>query len=130
MARRLRVPRVLAVALCACALRCAPAFADPADADEPVETGAPAPRESMPADRQEAAKRAYATGIVMLGGILICGVGLVAMALLWGSRTRRIARQSLPDVALRDELWFLKHKPPTPAADDPPQASEGGSQVD
>jgi hypothetical protein len=47
-------------------------------------------------------------GVVMLGGILICGVALVALALLWGHRIRRIARQPLPKVAPRDELWYLK----------------------
>jgi hypothetical protein len=52
-------------------------------------------------------------GIVMIGGILICGVGLIAIVLLWGSRARRIARQPLPRVAPRDELWYLKGKPDT-----------------
>jgi len=81
-----------------------------AGAREQVETVG-GPPESLPsADEEAARRRAYSTGIVMLGGILICGVSLVALALLWGNRMRRIARQPLPKVAPRDDLWYLKAK--------------------
>lgn len=63
-----------------------------------------------PADHEQEVRRAFHSGIVMLGGILICGVGLIAIVLLWGSRARRIARQKLPKISPRDELWYLKHK--------------------
>lgn len=79
----------------------------------PVE--APPDPASPPLDRLEqdrAQRRAYDVGVVMLGGIVICGVGLIALVLLWGSRTRRIARQPLPKVAPVDELWYLKGKKP------------------
>lgn len=65
----------------------------------------------VPAEEEGAARRrAYSMGIVMLGAILICGVSLVALVLLWGHRVRRIARQPLPKVAQRDDLWYLKAK--------------------
>jgi hypothetical protein len=78
----------------------------------------PRPRPRETADREQERRRAYTMGMVMLGGILICGVGLIAAALLWGSRARRIARQPLPRIAPRDELWYLKNKPDTAAAAD------------
>ena len=62
----------------------------------------------------------------MIGGILICGVGLLAMVLLWGSRIRRIAREPLPRVAPRDELWYLKgRREPDPTV--PPEPDSDGS---
>jgi hypothetical protein len=88
-----------------------------------AEAGTPAAAEPRPlpretTDRDEERRRAYTMGMVMIGGILICGVGLIAAALLWGSRARRIARQPLPRIAPRDELWYLKNKPDPPTAAD------------
>ena len=54
--------------------------------------------------------------VVMLGGIIVVGTFLLLVVVLWGNRTRRLARKPLPAVARRDELWFLKPKPPV----DPP----------
>lgn len=88
-----------------------------AAADEPLpagpETGAmPATEPARePADRDQAARRAYSVGTVLLGGILMLGVTMIAVALMWGNRARRIARQELPPIAPRDELWFLRKKP-------------------
>lgn len=82
----------------------------PGEAGTPEQVGAVGdPQEGIPsAEDEEARRRAYSMGVVMLGGILICGVSLVALALLWGHRMRRIARQPLPKVAPRDDLWYLK----------------------
>jgi hypothetical protein len=85
-----------------------PAAPSDADAKEVRESIPSIPAET--ADREQARRGAFFSGVVMLGGILICGVGLIAVVLLWGNRTRRMARQSLPKVAPRDELWYLKHK--------------------
>jgi hypothetical protein len=81
----------------------------PAAADEPARADEPAP---ILEDDEEARRRAYSTGMVLIGGILITGVGLLAIVLLWGNRARRIARQPLPKVTARDELWYLKGKKP------------------
>jgi hypothetical protein len=49
-------------------------------------------------------------GFVMLGGIIVGGTLLLALVVIWGNRTRRMARSPLPPVSKRDELWFLKPK--------------------
>lgn len=54
---------------------------------------------------------------LMLAGIIVGGTLLLLVVVLWGNRTRRLARKPLPTVARRDELWFLKPKPPM----DPPE---------
>lgn len=63
----------------------------------------------------------------MWAGIIFGGVILLALVVMWGNRTRRLARSPLPPVAKRDELWFLKPKPP--AGDDaeagPPDSGSG-----
>ena len=49
-------------------------------------------------------------------------IGLLAAVLLLGARTRRLARQPLPETGVRDEHWFLRHKKPGD-----PVASQRGS---
>ena len=77
-------------------------------------------------DDEKARGQAYQAGVLMIGGILIAGVGLLALVMIWGNRMRRIARQPLPPVAPRDELWFLRNKKPGPqaTAGEPPAADE------
>jgi hypothetical protein len=84
------------------------------------------PHSPAPAFNEPEARRAFDAGVLMLATILIAGVGLMALILLWGSRARRIARQPLPTVAPRDELWYLKNKKESATAtgDDPPTADE------
>jgi len=56
-------------------------------------------------------KRSLWLAFLMLGGIIIGGTLLLTLVVMWGNRTRRLARRPLPPVAQRDELWFLKPKP-------------------
>lgn len=56
-------------------------------------------------------KRSLWLAFFMLAGIIIGGTMLLALVVMWGNRTRRLARRPLPPVAQRDELWFLKPKP-------------------
>jgi hypothetical protein len=65
---------------------------------------------------------------VMWGGIIFGGAILLTLVVMWGNRTRRLARSPLPPVAKRDELWFLKPKPPAADAD-PAGPSDSGSNV-
>jgi hypothetical protein len=58
----------------------------------------------------ESKKHALTLGFVMLASIIIGGTILLALVVVWGNRARRLARSPLPEVAVRDELWFLKPK--------------------
>jgi hypothetical protein len=58
----------------------------------------------------QARNQALSFGFVMLGGIIVGGTLLLALVVIWGNRTRRMARSPLPPVSKRDELWFLKPK--------------------
>lgn len=88
-----------------------PDAAAPAEENVPDKRAAPDPVDDLQA------RRAITSAVVMLAAILICGVGLIAMVLLWGNRARRIARQTLPKVAPRDELWYLKRGASRPPDD-------------
>jgi len=59
---------------------------------------------------------------VMLACIIVGGTMLLALVVIWGNRTRRLAQSPLPPIAKRDELWFLKPKkePPEDTATDGP----------
>lgn len=97
----------------------------------PVAEAAPADQESTnPPEHHDDKVRnqAYQVGVMMIGGILIAGVGLLALVMIWGNRMRRIARQPLPTVAPRDELWYLRNKKrdQTTTSGEPPAADEAG----
>ena len=62
-------------------------------------------------------KHAVWLALMMWAGIIFGGVILLALVVMWGNRTRRLARSPLPPVAKRDELWFLKPKPPADGAE-------------
>lgn len=114
-----------------------PLFGQEADDGEkpaeisPVAESAPADQESAkPVEYQDDKVRnqAYQVGVLMIGGILIAGVGLISLVMIWGNRMRRIARQPLPTVAPRDELWYLKNKKrdQTQNTGEPTAAGEAG----
>jgi hypothetical protein len=79
-----------------------------------------------------ARNRALSFGFVMLGVIIVGGTLLLALVVIWGNRTRRMALSPLPPVSKRDELWFLKPKkgPDEGASEDvpsdPDQPSDSG----
>ena len=58
----------------------------------------------------------------MLAAILFGGTLLLALVVLWGNRTRRLARTPLPPVSKLDELWFLR---PKKGAEEPDLAPPG-----
>ena len=105
-----------------------PGFAAGQARDE--NSGAPAAHESADsatviATDPQLKKNAVWLAFMMWTGIIFGGVILLALVVMWGNRTRRLARSPMPTVAKRDELWFLKPKPP---ADDavgtgPPESS-------
>ncbi|RPI81922.1 MAG: hypothetical protein EHM42_10050 [Planctomycetaceae bacterium] len=82
-----------------------------------------ADRANAPAEAPEARRKsALATaGVLLLAVVIVLCVGLLASVLLLGARTRRLARQPLPEPCGRDEHWFLRNKisPPEDPADQP-----------
>lgn len=79
----------------------------------------------------ELKKNAVWLALMMWAGIIFGGVILLTLVVMWGNRTRRLARSPLPPVAKRDELWFLKPKPPageTGEAGPSDSGSSAGSQ--
>jgi hypothetical protein len=90
--------------------------ANAALASERQSPGEPSPAEPL------AKKQALSFAFVMLGCIIVGGAMLLALVVIWGNRTRRLAQSPLPPVAKRDELWFLKPKkePPEGSAVDAP----------
>jgi hypothetical protein len=88
--------------------------------DAPKKSDPPAvrqPVESVPTTATDPLmkKKAVWLAFAMWAGIIFGGVILLALVVMWGNRTRRLARSPLPPIAKRDELWFLK---PKPSADD------------
>ena len=67
------------------------------------------PPPSSAADEQ-AKRQALSFGFIMLAGIIVGGALLLALIVIWGNRTRRLAQSPLPPVSKRDELWYLKPK--------------------
>jgi hypothetical protein len=67
------------------------------------------PDQSSAADRQKK-NQTLSFAFVMLGCIIVGGAMLLALVVIWGNRTRRLAQSPLPPIAKRDELWFLKPK--------------------
>jgi hypothetical protein len=78
-----------------------------------------------------AKNQALTFAFVMLGCIIVGGAMLLALVVIWGNRTRRLAQSPLPPIAKRDELWFLKPKKESPegtaadAPNDPHQDADG-----
>jgi hypothetical protein len=86
--------------------------------DQPVAEQTPAAEPAKPVasadDETEKHQRAL-LGLMALCGILIGGLGFLAVVMIWGARLRRMVRRELPpQKTLQNELWFLK----------PPKASE------
>lgn len=83
--------------------------------DEPAAEQTPVAPANEPAkptaeteDETEKQQRAL-IGLMALCGILIGGLGFLAVVMIWGARLRRMARRELPQQkTLQNELWFLK----------------------
>ena len=62
------------------------------------------------ASNREEKKRVVTVAFMLWWGIVFAGLGLLALIVLWGIRTRRIARIPLPAQSRTDDLWYLKSK--------------------
>jgi hypothetical protein len=67
---------------------------------------------------------------VMLACIIVGGAMLLALVVIWGNRTRRMAQSPLPPIAKRDELWFLKPKKEADDGAGIDAGSDGGQEID
>ena len=98
-----------ATILCLLALWPALAMESPeSDSGPPPAEVLPEPARPLPTPDSPAKTQALSFAFVMLAGIIVGGAMLLALVVIWGNRTRRLARSPLPPVAPRDELWFLK----------------------
>ena len=72
--------------------------------------------------------QAVTLAFIMLAGIIMAGALFLALVVVWGNRTRRLARTPLPPVAERDELWFLK---PDKSSEEPEneKPADGGPPI-
>jgi hypothetical protein len=97
-------------------LSAAPPEADPAVQEETDETSPGTKRRLI-----EPTVRSWIWQLfAMILGIIFSGTMLLLFVVMWGQRTRRLARKPLPSVAKPNELWFLK--PKRPIADEKPAA--------
>jgi len=97
-----------------------PTTANAANHDEPATGRQPVPAvnaagkqapEDVPNKTELSARqrrRVVTAAFYVLGGILFVGVLLIALTVLWGSRTRRVARKPLPEASPDDPLWYLR----------------------
>ncbi len=97
----------------------------PAKSDAPL-VQQPAAPGAGPVTDPQLKKQAVSLAFAMWVGIIFGGAILLTLVVMWGNRTRRLARSPLPPISKRDELWFLKPKPST---DDtpPPGPTDAGS---
>lgn len=85
--------------------------------DRPVEDG----EKTGDDEEKERQRNRVIAGLLVVGGIVMVGVAIITGALLWGARTRRIARQRGECSAQHDPLWYLR-KGASKSADAVPQA--------
>lgn len=111
------------MAALAVGLPCIVAQAEPQDG-----IGEPSPP-TVVDEQQQRRQNTFTAGVLLLLGVLAVGLLLMAAAIVWGAKVRRLARRPEPGSARPDELWYLrKTRPPPepgtspdekPPADDP-----------
>ncbi len=103
--------------------------APPPDGDRPGTDGADesgeaaaAPAAESPKTVQQRLLRRLTAGLLVLVAVGLVGLFLVLLAMLWGRRVRRVAKQALPSSGPPAPLWFLR---PRSAAGENAAAEEG-----
>ena len=77
-------------------------------------------RAAADAPNQEEKERIATAAISLLALIAFAGLCLIALAIFWGYRTRRIARTPLPPARPLDPFWYLRRPKHTSPEDDKP----------
>jgi len=90
--------------------------------------GPVAARQADAAAETVAQRTVLSLALLVLAGILVIGVGLIALVMLLGRRYRRVARQPLPRVAPVDPLFYLKPKPAPAGGEEPRAAPPTGNE--
>lgn len=88
-------------------LVCALAQAQPQDG-----LGDPEPPSVL--DEQQRRQNTFTAGMLLLVGVLAVGLLLIAAAIVWGAKIRRLARRPEPGSARPDDLWYLRKPRPPP----------------
>jgi hypothetical protein len=96
----------------------------PAVAPEKTATDGP-PRDG--ARRIRGADHEFMTALALWCLIVVVGLGLLAMTIVWGRSLRSLARRKPNPPTAPDPLWYLKIKPPLPAA---PAVSDASRRPD
>ncbi len=94
---------------------------------------APAPPVQDPALGHRRKTNEFLLAVGLWFGVLVIGLALLAMIVSWGRSVRSVARRKPLTATAPDPLWYLKTKPPAPAAsastDRGPDDSEPGSDA-
>jgi hypothetical protein len=69
----------------------------------------------------------FMTALALWCMIVVVGLGLLAMTIVWGRSLRSLIRRKPSPPTAPDPLWYLKTKPPLPAA---PAASDASRRPD
>jgi hypothetical protein len=69
----------------------------------------------------------FMTALALWCMIVVVGLALLAMTIVWGRSLRSLARRKPSPPTAPDPLWYLKTKPPLPAA---PAASDASRRPD
>jgi hypothetical protein len=51
----------------------------------------------------------FTAGVLLLIGVVTVGLLLIAAAIVWGAKVRRLARHAEPPSGRQDDLWYLRH---------------------
>lgn len=90
------------------------------------------PEQPTVADEQQRREGTFTAGVLLLIGVTAVGLLLIAAAILWGAKVRRLVRRPQARSAKQDELWYLRKSPPPPdsgdsADEEPPPADNPDS---
>jgi len=77
-------------------------------------------------DAEQQRKVGTATaGVLILVGVAAIGLLLIAAAIIWGGKVRRLVRYEAPEPTRQDDLWYLRKERP---ADDTPSTEPSAEE--
>lgn len=79
-----------------------------------------------PQQQQQRRQTTFTAGVLLLIGVTTIGLLLIAAAIIWGAKVRRLVRRPDPPFSAPDQLWYLRKSagPPPAAPADEPSGSE------